>query len=459
MARAPEDNGHTQAVEFNDLKSWLARHGIGEVECFVPDMAGTARGKIMPATKFNTDEGIRLPESVFIQTVTGEYPRVEGLVNPGDIDVRLRPDLPTARIVPWTDEPTGQVICDAYYADGQVVDIAPRQVLKRVLALYHMEGWQPVVAPEIEFFLIAPNTDPDYPLTPPIGRNGRPETVRQSYSIDAVNEFDPLFEDLYAYAEAQRLDVETLIHEAGAAQMEINFLHGDPLEVADQVVLFKRTVREVAMRHKIYATFMAKPMAGEPGSAMHLHQSLVDRKTGRNLFAAQESERDPRFFSYIAGLQHHMGAAMPFYAPYVNSYRRVVRGSFAPINAHWGYDNRTVGLRVPLSSPESTRIENRLAGADVNPYLAMAASLACGYLGMRDNLPATGAVQGSAYELPHQLPRNLEDALHLLQEDEDLQEILGERFVTVFCAIKASEHEAFFRVISSWEREYLLLNV
>jgi glutamine synthetase len=283
--------------------------------------------------------------------------------------------------------------------------------------------------------------------------------VRQSYSIDAVNEFDPLFEDLYAYAEAQRLDVETLIHEAGAAQMEINFLHGDPLEVADQVVLFKRTVREVAMRHKIYATFMAKPMAGEPGSAMHLHQSLVDRKTGRNLFAAQESERDPRFFSYIAGLQHHMGAAMPFYAPYVNSYRRVVRDSFVPINAHWGYDNRTVGLRVPLSSPQSTRIENRLAGADVNPYLAIAASLACGYLGMRDNLPATGAVQGSAYELPHQLPRNLEDALHLLQEDEDLREILGERFVTVFCAIKASEHEAFFRVISSWEREYLLLNV
>ncbi len=186
------------------------------------------------------------------------------------------PDPETIRVVPWYPEPTAQVICDAFQFDGDPVGISSRHVLKRVLELYAKEGWTPIVAPELEFFLVDVNTDPDYPLIPPIGRSGRRETSRQSYGLDAVNEFDPLFEEVYDFCEAQEIDVDTLTHEAGAAQMEMNFNHGQALLLADQAFLFKRTVREAALRHKVYATFMAKPMQGEPGSSMHIHQSVVD---------------------------------------------------------------------------------------------------------------------------------------------------------------------------------------
>ncbi len=190
--------------------------------------------------------------------------------------------------------------------------------------------------------------------------------------------------------------------------MEINFIHGDAMELADQVFLFKRTMRETAHRHNMYCTFMAKPMAGEPGSAMHIHQSIVDKKTGRSLFANRRGGDSQLFRSHIAGLQKYLPAAMSLFAPYVNSYRRITRYYAAPINVHWGYDNRTVGLRVPVSDPQARRVENRIAGADVNPYLAIAASLACGYLGMKLGLRPSKPVTGDAYNLPFTLPRDLE---------------------------------------------------
>ena len=192
------------------------------------------------------------------------------------------------------------------------------------------------MAPELEFFLTKVNEDPDYPLVPPIGRSRRQETARQSFGIDAVNEFDPIFEDVYDWCEAQEIDVDTLTHEAGAAQMEINFNHGNALELADQAFLFKRTLRQAALKHGIYATFMAKPMAGEPGSSMHIHQSVIDRNAGRNLFSKPDGEPSPEFYWFIGGLQKFLGAAMPLMAPNINSYRRLRRWSTAPINVHWG---------------------------------------------------------------------------------------------------------------------------
>lgn len=444
------------------LYQWIKQHNITEIECLVPDMSGVARGKIIPANKFSLDEGMRLPESIFTQTVTGDYPDDDSFVDPGEIDMHLRPDPETIRLVPWAQEPTAQVIHDCYYRDGNRVDLAPRTVLHRVLSLYEQQGWQPVVAPELEFFLVKKNLDPDYPLEPPIGRSGRPESARQAYGIDAVNEFDPLFEDIYDYCEAQELNIDTLIHEAGAAQMEINFLHGNALAVADQVFLFKRTVREAALRHDIYATFMAKPMENEPGSAMHVHQSLVDMNTGANLFASEQSDPTPLFLHYIGGLQKYLPMAMCFLAPNVNSYRRFLRSDSAPINVQWGYDNRTVGLRVPHANIQARRVENRVAGADANPYLALAASLVCGYLGIIEQVAPTQPVIGSGYAFPYEIPRNLEDSLRRLDEDKHaaaLRELLGERFVQAYQAVKWKEYETYLSVISSWERNFLLLNV
>ncbi len=442
------------------IVDWLKQRGITEIECLVPDLTGNARGKIIPAQKFISGDTMRLPEGVFIQTVMGDWPdNDEELIDPAERDMLLVPDPNTLRLVPWAQDPTAQLIHDCYNAEGEMLELAPRNVLRRVLQRYEARGWQPVVAPELEFFLVGKNTDPDFPLRPPEGRSGRPETVRQPYSIDAVNEFDPIFEDMYDYCEAAELDVDTLIHEAGAAQMEVNFLHGDALDLADQVFLFKRTMREAAMRHGIYATFMAKPMENEPGSAMHVHQSLLERATGRNIFAGEDGKPSQLLFHYIAGLQKYVPAAMAIFAPNVNSYRRIARGHSSPINVQWGYDNRTAGLRVPASAPEATRVENRFAGADVNPYLALAASLACGLLGIEEQLLPTPPVTGSAHHLQITLPRSINESLRLLRDCQKLHDMLGPRFVHAYCSVKEKEYETFFRVISSWEREYLLLNV
>jgi glutamine synthetase len=337
--------------------------------------------------------------------------------------------------------------------------MAPRQVLQHVLELYEQRGWEPVVAPELEFYLVEPNIDADYQLKPPVGRSGRAEPGRQSYSIAAVNEFDPLFDDVYAFCEAQEIEIDTLIHEDGPAQMEINLLHGEALGLADQAFLFKRTMREAALRHKMYATFMAKPHAKEPGSAMHIHQSIVDTKTRKNIFSNPDGTPSALFFSHIAGLQRYLPAAMSLFAPNVNSYRRIQRFQMAPINVQWGYDNRTAGLRVPFSTPEARRVENRLGGADANPYIALATSLACGYLGMTEGLQPTEPVTGSAHEMPFALPRSLDEALSRLRDCEPLVTLLGEPFVAAYTLVKQAEYEVFLQVISSWEREHLLLNV
>ena len=448
------------AFDIEAAQDWVADKGVEELECLVPDQAGVARGKIMPAQKFFQSPTMNMPSSIFHQTIAGDYAEEgePGGGDPTDADLVLEPDFSTLSIVPWANDPTAQIIHDAYHRDGRPAEVSPRQLLKRVVDLFAHRGWQPIIAPEIEFYLVKPNTDPDYPLEPPIGRSGRPETGRQSYSISAVNEFDQLFEDIYSFSEAQGLEIDTLIHEEGAAQMEINLRHGAPLELADQVFLFKRTIREAALKHNMYATFMAKPIANQPGSAMHIHQSVRDAKTGQNIFS-DAGKPSGEFFSFLGGTQKYLPNVMCVLAPYVNSYRRLTRQSSAPINVQWGYDNRTTGIRVPPSSAEARRVENRVPSSDANPYLAIAASLACGYLGMVEGLQPSEPIEGSAHGLDYDLPRGLLEAVAAFEGCEPLQDVFGKTFIATFGAIKRAEFETFMRVISPWEREYLLLNV
>jgi len=441
------------------MKDWIEQHQITEVECIVPDLAGAARGKIMPASKFTDTTILRMPQSIFMQSITGEYPDVFDQINPLDIDMVLKPDPYTIRLLPWAREPSAQVIHDCFDMQDNPLSFSPRQVLRRVLDYYRAEGWKPVVAPELEFYLLQPNLDPKNPLLPPIGRTGRAERSGQSFNIDAVNDFDPMFDDMYDYCEGQGLEIDTLIHEEGMGQMEINLLHGDPVELADQAFLFKRTVREAALRHDLYATFMAKPMEAQPGSAMHIHQSVEDLESGKNIFSTPEGMPNELMLSHIAGLQHYLPEAMALMSPYVNSYRRIVREMSAPINFHWDFDNRTTGFRVPDNNPKAMRIENRIASADVNPYLAIATSLACGYIGMKKALKPTEALGGSAYDEPMQLSRHWYDSLQRLQDCKELREILGDTFIDVYVAVKELEFDNFLNVISPWEREHLLLKV
>lgn len=453
MSREEEDRSR--------LKTWFDERGITEVECLVPDMTGTPKGKIMPAGKYLTAGWPRLPDSIFIQTAAGDYPEdEERFWNPIEQDMELIADINTLRLVPWVSEPTAQVIHDCRYLNGEPVELSPRHVLRRVLELFRQRGLEPVVAPEVEFYLVKKNTDPDYPLVAPVGRSGRQGVAHQSYSIDALNEFDPLFEQMYDYCEAMDLDIDTLVQEEGSAQMEINFQHGSALELADQVFLFKRALREVAFEWDIYATFMAKPMQEEPGSSLHIHQSLRDIETGNNAFAGPDGKPSELFSHYVGGLQQYLPAALPFLAPNVNSYRRLMPGNLAaPINTEWGRENRTVGLRVPHGSAESTRVESRLAGADANPYLVIAATLACGYLGIRDRIEPRAPTDTVGYKAGQTLASELSRALDELEACPELHELLGDRFTTAYLATKRTEYTAYFRVISSWERQYLLLRV
>jgi glutamine synthetase len=449
-------------ASIEEAAQWFARQNIEEIECFVPDLAGVARGKIMPVRKFLNGGTMNLPLAVFYQTITGDFPDLEGLMGTvqSDTDIILVPDFATLATVPWAQDPTAQVIHDAFHPDGRPVEESPRQVLRRVLSLYHARGWDPVVAPELEFYLVEKNVDPDYPLKPPTGRSGRPETGRQGYSISAVNEFDALFEDMYDYSERQGLEIDTLIHESGVAQMEINLRHGHPLELADQVFMFKRTIREAAMEHDIYATFMAKPMAAEPGSAMHIHQSIVGLDSRKNLFSDPETDGPTElFYSFIAGQQKFMPAIMAILAPYVNSYRRISKESGAPVNTQWGYDNRTAGIRVPPSDPANRRVENRVPSSDANPYLAIAAVLATGYLGMIEGLKPLAPVDTDANLRGVELPRSLIESVAQMEACQPLADILGTSFIAAFARVKMAEYEAFMRTISPWEREFLLLNV
>jgi glutamine synthetase len=314
------------------------------------------------------------------------------------------------------------------------------------------------VAPEVEFYLLSPQSDPMQDAEPPEGRLGWKEGARQPFSIDTMNDFDPFINDVYAYCEDQGIRIDTLSQEAGPAQFEINFLHGNAVDLADQVFLFKRTVREAAIEHEMRATFLAKPMSEEAGSALHIHQSVVD-KDGNNIFSTPDGQPSDLFYGFLGGLQRYMPEALLIFAPYVNSFRRFLNPFDSPVNLAWAIDNRTVGLRVPDSPPEARRIENRLAGSDVNPYLVIAATLACGYLGMVEGLQPTEPIEGSAYGSEFGLHRHIYSAIEALRESSAMRNMLGDDFVRVYFALKDDEYMEFQEIITPWEREILMFNV
>lgn len=440
-------------------RTYLEGHRLDEIECLIPDLSGIARGKAMPASKFARQPHFHLPNSIFFQTITGGWAEDTEAVGYTEPDMVLRPDYATASAAPWTGDWTLQVIHDAFDKDGAPIPFAPRNVLKRVVDLYAQKGWTPVVAPEMEFYLTARNTDPGQEIEPMTGRSGRPAAARQAYSISAVDEFGPVIDDIYDFAEAQGFEIDGITQEGGAGQLEINLRHGDPIKLADEVFYFKRLIREAALRHNCFATFMAKPIAGEPGSAMHIHHSILATDTGQNIFTGAGDVETDHFTHFIGGLLKYLPAATILFAPYVNSFRRYVKDHAAPINLEWARDNRTTAIRVPVSPPAARRVENRLAGMDCNPYLGIAASLACGYLGMTEQIAAKEEFTGDAYDADEDLPRGIYASLDEFAAATSLRNVLDEDFCTVYAGVKAAEYDEFLQVISPWEREHLLLNV
>ena len=439
-----------------DLTSFFKQHGISDVECLFPDVSGYPRGKLMPAANFAAGAELRIAQAIPMQCVTGDY-SYHPIFPDADPDIRLVPDLTTLKVSPWSSVPRAFAIHDCVELNGQPCAFAARSLLQQVLARYKAQGLTPVVAPEIEFYLTAPSVDPALALQPPKTRNGRAETGQSAFSMNMLNELSGFWDDFRQALQALGVQADTWIHEVGTTQYEINLLHGDPVQVADQAFLFKYAAKEIAIRHGLNAVFMAKPVAGSPGSSMHLHQSVVDA-AGRNVFSADDGAETAAFGHFIGGLQAYVPDLMLIFAPFVNSYRRFVKGSQAPINLEWGYDNRTSGLRVPVSGPSARRVENRIAGADANPYLAIAASLAAGLAGMDEKLsPSIPLEAGSnGYDRAHALSRSFLPALECMQNSATSRRLLGDDFVTAYTAVKELEYESYLNEISAWERRVLL---
>ncbi|MEM8935169.1 MAG: glutamine synthetase family protein [Pseudomonadota bacterium] len=446
----------------NELKGWLSENGVSEVSCLAPDMNGAARGKSMTPALFSStldNQNLRIPEATYAINVHGDFTMNE-FVDETEKDAILIPDLSTLHIAPWAKDKTACVICDGFSVDGAPSPIAPRQILKNIIERYNTLGLDPVVGPEVEFYLIKKYKDTILEPEPPKGASGLAEFGQHAFSLDAIDEFDGFFETLYEFAKVQDIPVDTIVHEEGTCQFEINLKHGNALEVADKLFLFKRLARHAAKRHGIFVTFMAKPYADDCGSSMHLHQSLVERETRRNVFANDDGS-DSEFFSYyIGGIQNHMNEAMPLIAPYTNSFNRYQAYMSAPTNLHWSRENRSVGLRVPQTAAPARRVENRIPGSDVNPYLAIAASLVCGLIGIENRQERTAEFIGQSAEDKRQaLPKTLREALGQFRASEILRDYLGEAFVKTFADVKQAEQENRSSVLSPWDVRYLMVNV
>jgi glutamine synthetase len=313
-----------------------------------------------------------------------------------------------------------------------------------------------VVATELEFFVFAPNNDPNQPFKPPVGLDGRREDGQSAFSVSSNNGLRPFFSEVYKCMAALGLPRDTFMHEMGVSQFEINLLHGDPLLLADQTFLFKHMLKEVALKHGLTVVCMAKPLAHTPGSSMHIHQSVVDSVTGQNIFSDAQGEPTAAFRHFIGGQQAAMADFTALFAPNVNSYQRLCHPFASPNNACWSHDNRAAGLRIPASAPVARRVENRLPGADANPYLAIAASLSAGLYGIEQQLEPTDAIQGEFAVPDHlSLPCTLHAALERLKRSGLAKELFGAEFIEGYIASKTLELTSFFNEITPWERRVL----
>jgi len=408
------------------MRDWLRHHpDVRTIRVAAADLNGQARGKRIPvrfADKI-VREGTRFPYSVMNLDIWGEDIEDSPLVfATGDADGILKPTERGFMPMPWLEAPTALLPIWMFHEDGTPFEGDPRHALAAVMQRFKARGLTPVCATELEFYLI---DDSNGELrVPPSPRSGKRRPGADTLALRALDAFDRFFTDLYEACEAMDIDADTAISEAGPGQFEINLLHSeDVLKVADDTWLFKLLVKGLSRRHGFAASFMAKPYDNWPGNGMHMHFSLLD-ESGRNVFDNGEPEGTETLRQAIAGCLQAMPGSMLLLAPHANSYERFVPGAHAPTGVAWAYENRTTALRIPSGSPRARRIEHRVAGGDINPYLMMAGVLGSALIGIEDKLTAPAPVSGNAYgmELP-QLPVTWDAAIEAFARSPEMARI------------------------------------
>ncbi|WP_366655996.1 glutamine synthetase family protein [Fodinicurvata sp. EGI_FJ10296] len=441
-----------------------AHPDVTQIDVLIPDASGVLRGKKVPVESLKKiyREGAMFPGSLFATDITGSTVEETGLgFKDGDSDRPCFPVPQTLDPIPWLKRPTGQIMLSMRNPDGTPFFADPRAVLAGVVQRLNDDGYFPVVAIELEFYLIdrAPTADglPQPPLSPVSGRR---QGETQVYGIEELYDFDAMLSDVYDACQAQNIPVDSSVSEYAPGQYEINLHHvANAMDACDDAILFKRAVKSVAMQHGIDATFMSKPYADQSGSGFHIHLSMLDRD-GRNIFAAEDVHGTPELRHAIGGLGETMADGMAFFAQNQNAFRRFQTNSYAPHAPTWAHNNRSASLRIPPSPAESRRVEHRVAGADANPYLVMAAVLAGAHYGLTHTIDPGKPVTGNAYESVDQtLTSSWIQALERLEKCDIFRDYLGTQFVEVYLALKRAEREKFFSMITALEYEWYLHRV
>lgn len=427
------------------------------LDLLIPDCNGVIRGKRLPVgyAKKVFSQGVLFPASLFAADICGEPCEETQLgFEIGDADYNCPAILETLVPVPWAPK-RAQVLLDMLDDDGRSFAVNPREVLKRLLERLASQNILPTVAVELEFYLLSPDcaTEPQAPVNP---ITGAVEKSSQVYYMDDLDAYGDFIDAIQKTCEQQNIFAEAAISECSPGQFEINLTHSDdPLKACDDAILLKRAIKNVARQCGYTATFMAKPYGHFSGSGTHVHTSLYNRK-GENIFA--QDERHLRWA--IAGLQNTMAEAMLMFSPHANSFRRFQPNSYVALNNSWGYNNRTVALRVPVSDDQNKRVEHRIAGADANPYLVVAAVLAGLHKGLMDEKDCTEAISGNAYKQTKATnPNHWQAALAIFEQSQWVSEYFGETFHKVFTAIKHAEINRFNRHVSPLECEWYLQTV
>ena len=442
-----------------EVRDLIAAQRVETIVLGAPDLDGVYRGKRLPVHAFldGLHDGFAQCDVVFGWDIAEQLvPNLQFTGwDSGYPDIIAYPDLATFRITPW-ESGVAAVICNYTDAHGQPTAIAPRQVLRRVLDRAASLGYAVELALELEFRIYREDQ-----------RSLRAkrwldlETISPSYSCYSLHRAsgdEPLLSRLRKMMDAHGIEIEGYNREHGAGMYEMNLKHATGLEAADRAMLFRNGVKEICMQQGLTATFMAKVSDAEDGCSGHLHQSLWDA-AGTNLFHDPQDEHrlSPLARHYAAGVLHTLPELCALYAPTINSYKRYVAGSWAPTALTWGVETRTTALRAVPGSPRSTRLENRVPGADANPYLAMAASIAAGLHGIEQQLELPPPARGNAYALspaaaPH-LPRSLHEAVECLAGSAVARDYLGDPFVDHYLTMRRWEVDQYNRVVDQWQRE------
>jgi len=427
-------------------KAWLDDHPeIRTVRIAVADVNGQPRGKRVPVANARKalDDGARMPLSALNVDVWGDDIEDSPLVfATGDADGVLRHTERGLVPMPWLGAPSALLHMWMFEENGRPFAGDPRQALARVLERYRARGWRPVVAMEMEFYLVDDGSErPEPPINP---YSGRQMQARDVLSLNGLDIFDAYFTELYEACEAMDIPADSAISESGLGQFEINLLHSDDaMKAADDAWLFKTAVKGLARKHEMAATFMAKPYAEHSGNGLHVHFSVLD-ETGANIFDDGTARGSALMHRAVAGCLSAMQDSTLLFAPHMNSYRRVTPGSHAPTGVCWAYENRTAAIRIPGGDPRARRIEHRVAGGDTNPYLVLAAVLGAALSGIEDAAEPPAPITGNAYDQTlDRLAFSWREAIYRFQSSERVARIFDPVMIQNILRCKRQELRRF----------------